>query len=385
MPDRDFDVVLYGATGFTGRQTVRYFAQHAPNGLRWAIAGRNRAKLEALNAAVPVCVAASDEPDSMDSLAARTRVVLSTAGPFELYSDSLVAACVGQRTAYVDITGETVWARTLIDRFHERAASDGTRIVPFCGFDCVPCDLGADWMFRRLGPRTAEIKACFQMKGGSPNGGTMATALHTWENGATRKMRDPFLLSPGISRAMQPLERDPRGAHYDADLRAWVAPWVMGVIDTRVVRRSNALLGRDCAYQEYTKFDAPLAAVKAVLFAGAGTAFETAMKIGSVRKTIRNRLPPGAGPSEEAMDGGWLRCELFGRSTDGRTARATLTGRGDPANRITVACVCEAALALACDAERLPARGGILTPASALGEVLLARLSPRGLTISDLT
>jgi short subunit dehydrogenase-like uncharacterized protein len=382
MPDRELDVVLYGASGFTGRQTVSYFQKHAPPGLRWAKAGRNRAKLEALGIPVPVLVAEADDDCALDRLAASTRVVLSTAGPFELYSDHLVAACVRNRTAYVDITGETVWARSVVDRFHDQAAAEGTRIIPFCGFDCVPCDLGADWMFRHLGADTSEIKACFQARGGTPNGGTIATALHTWENGAAKKMRDPFVLSPGVSRPLQPVEQDPNWAFYDQDFQTWLAPWVMGLIDTRVVRRSNLLLGRSYAYQEYTKFDGALAAPKAMLFTAFSGAAEFAMERRSIRRSMRKRMPSGSGPTAEAMDKGWLRCELFGRTADGRTARALLNAQGDPANRITVACVCESALCLACDGDQLPSRAGVLTPASGLGQRLLERLGSRGMTIA---
>lgn len=379
MPDRDFDVILYGATGFTGRQTVRYFAEHAPSSLRWAIAGRNVAKLEALDAKVPHFAADSSDQPALDALAARTRVILSTAGPFALYSDGLVDACVRQQTHWVDITGETVWVRSLIDRHHAKAAAEGTRIIPFCGFDCVPCDLGVFWIANQLGPETSEVKGYFQAKNGTPNGGTMATALLSVESGAMQKMREPFLLNPS-PRTPLPTEADPKGARYDADIQAWVAPWVMGSIDTRVVRRSAALLGRDFAYQEYAKFDSRLAAS---LVAGATGLLEGGLRFAAFRKLLR-RIEPGSGPDEKTMESGWFRCELFARTKDGRTAHALMSGQGDPANRITVKCVCESALALACDTGALPDRAGVLTPSTGIGQVLIDRLALRGITIAKL-
>jgi short subunit dehydrogenase-like uncharacterized protein len=148
MEEREFDVVLYGATGFTGQQTFRHFSQHAPEGLRWAIAGRNRQKLAALRATVPVLVADSTNECQIANLVSRTRVLLNTAGPFALYGDAIVAACVNSATHYVDITGETAWVRSLIERHHETAAKQGTRIIPFCGFDSVPADLGVGLLLK---------------------------------------------------------------------------------------------------------------------------------------------------------------------------------------------------------------------------------------------
>jgi len=269
--------------------------------------------------------------------------------------------------------------RSLIDRHHERAANDGTRIIPCCGFDCVPCDLGADWIWRQFGSKTSEVKAYFQAQGGSPNGGTMATALRGWETGTTKQMQEPFLLNAGGTREPRALEADPSSACFDKDVAAWVAPWVMSIIDTRVVRRSNFLLGRDIAYQE---FFGPTTRAKAIGVSLASKAAEAALGFAPVRGLIRKKLAPGTGPTEAAMDKGWLRCELIAKTTDGRRARATLTAKGDPANRITVLCVCEAALTLARGIQNLPELAGVLTPASGLGEALLERLKAKGFQIS---
>lgn len=377
MP-RDFDVVLYGATGFTGRQTVRYFADYAPQGLRWAIAGRNAAKLEGIGASVPAIAADSSDQPAIDAMVQRTRVLLTTAGPFAQYGNGLVDACVRFGTHYVDITGETTWVRSLIDRYHTRAAAEGTRIIPFCGFDSVPSDLGAACVANQL-EAPSEVKAYFRIRGGAPNGGTIASALNMAESGMVDSMRDLFLLSPGFQRAARDLEHDPTSAFYDAEADAWVAPCVMSTVNTRVVRRSCSITGVDFAYQEYMKCSGPMTAK---LIAGGGSVFEKLMKSAAGRRMLRAMTPkPGAGPSEKAMDSGWFRCELAGRGAGGRIARAVVEGKGDPANRVTVKCLCESALALACDGGQLPQRAGVLTPSTGIGEVLVDRLRARGISI----
>lgn len=379
MP-RDFDVVLYGATGFTGRQTVAYFTQHAPATLKWAVAGRNRAKLEALDAKVPILAADSNDQPGIDAIAARTRVLLTTAGPFALYGTPLVDACVRLRTHYADITGETHWVRMLIDRYHEKAAAEGTRIVPFCGFDSVPSDLGAMLIAQVLGPDTREIKAFFKMRGGL-NGGTLASLMNMMESGADKTIADPFLLSPSITRPPRDLERDPTRETFDTDARSWVTPFLMGKINTRVVRRSCALLGADFAYQEYTQFSGSFAGPLALVVATGSSLFDQAMHSAGVRRFVRSVSPaPGEGPSQRTMDHGWFRCEFFGKASSGRTAQGVISDTGDPGNRVTVKCLCESALALALD--QLPDRAGVLTPATALGDVLVTRLRARGMTLT---
>jgi len=377
---REFDVVLYGATGFTGRQTVRYFAKFAPSDLKWAIAGRNDSKLQALNGGVPVILADSSDQTAIGKMVQRTRVLLTTAGPFALYGTGIVDACVRFRTHYCDITGETPWVRKLIDRYQDKAAAEGTRLIPFSGFDSVPSDLGAMLIGRALGPQTATVKAFFQMSGGL-NGGTVASALNMAETGTDKLMRDPFLLSPLIQRPLKALERDPATAEFDEDAKAWVAPFVMSAINTRVVRRSCQILGVDFAYQEYLKMDGPMAGPLAVSIAAGTALFEAGLRFSPFRQFMRAVTPaPGTGPGEKTMDDGWFRCELVGQASDGRTARILITDKGDPGNRVTVKCLCESALALALD--ELPARAGFLTPSTGLGDVLVRRLRHRGMELS---
>lgn len=404
---REFDVVLYGATGFVGRQTVAYFAERA-GGLRWALAGRSPAKLEQVRiaagkgaAGAGVIVADAADAVALQALAARTAVVLSTAGPFALHGSALVAACVAQRTHYVDITGETPWVRELIDLHHEQAERDGTRIIPCCGFDSVPSDLGA-WLVvhairQQFGEPCVSVKACHSIRGGI-NGGTLASVFNIMESGQADRLADPFLLNPEDRRPRSAVgHADPVTPHHDADFDAWVGPFVMGPINTRVVRRSAALLGpsgdtgyaEGFAYQEYMRVGrGPIAAGAAAgLSLGMGMG-SLAMSIKPWRAVARAFMPgPGRGPSERTMDGGSFRCELVGSSTSGRQLRGRVAGQGDPGNRATTKFVCEAAMALASQLKALPGgerAGGVLTPASGLGGVLAQRLVAAGMTLEPM-
>jgi short subunit dehydrogenase-like uncharacterized protein len=396
--ERDFDIIVYGASGFVGKRAVRYLAAcAAANGLRWAIAGRDRAKLEPLAAAagdVPVFVADANDGGAIDAFTARTRVVLAMAGPFSLYAGKVVDACVRLGTHYADITGETPWVRTLVDRYHERAQANGTRIVPNCGFDSVPSDIGAYFLARamqhELGADCADIKAFHRMSGGV-NGGTLATLLLiSGEPAAAAAMRDPDLLTPAENRASLAVgQRDPIVAAYDGDAGGWVAPFVMGPINTRVVRRSAGLFalwneryGDRFTYQEYMFFPGPLGAALATSVAAATALAQASTAFAPARALIEPLVPkPGSGPSDSAIENGWFRCDLTARAADGRKMEASLAGDGDPGNAATVKFACEAALALAKDTEALPGgsgRGGLLTPATALGDVLIARLRAAG-------
>ena len=243
---RRFDLVLYGASGFVGRQAVAYLAQHA-RGLRWALAGRSPERLEAVRGSVDadIVVAYADDAAALQALAEQSRVVLSTAGPFALYGSKLVAACVQARTHYADITGETPWVRGLIERHHAQAAQDGTLIVPCCGFDSVPSDLGAWLLVQAMqaqhGEHCVDVKAAFSLRGGL-NGGTLASLFNVLNAGQQRAFEDPFLLNPPATAPADPQRHaDPGAPHRDADFGAWVGPFFMGPVNTRVVRRSAAL------------------------------------------------------------------------------------------------------------------------------------------------
>jgi short subunit dehydrogenase-like uncharacterized protein len=398
---RELDLILYGATGFVGRLAAEYVAQRAKAlGIRWGIAGRDRARLEKVaeksGGKPKLIVADSANATAIDLMAARTRVMVNMAGPFALHGDAVVNACVEERTHYADITGETAWVRGLIDRHHARAAKDGTRIIPFCGFDSVPSDLGtflvARHMQGKLGKDCNEVRAYHRVSGGF-NGGTIASFIRMHETGDYGRMRDPFLLDPGRHSAAEVARnRDPSGVRYEPAIGAWTGPFLMGFINTRVVRRSAALFeqwrepyGEGFGYQEYMRFGSRVGMARAALVNSAMSTFGLAMALAPTRTAMKRVLPkPGEGPSVKQMDEGWCECVLIGTAKDGTQVRGVVKHQGDPGNRATVRFVCESAFALVLDHDRLPGgrkRGGILTPATGLGDVLADRLRGDGTTI----
>ncbi len=397
-----YDVVIYGATGFTGRQAARYFANHAPDAgtLRWAIAGRNREKLELVHRSLPpdvgLIVADAKDTTAIEALVASTRVVLTTAGPYAAFGEPLLRACATRGVDYVDITGETVHVRRMIDRYHTTAERSGARIVPFCGFDSVPSDLGTLMLvehFRSRGQGAREVKGFFRAIGGL-NGGTAASLLEMMRSADdVRAMEDPLLLNPHDQRraADALANRDPRLPVLDPDLGRWVAPFFMGPINTRVVRRSHALAalaqadyGSGFSYQEYWDVGGPAAFVLASGATVGLTMFQMLSRFGGAADLLERFVPPpGEGPSEQTMDEGYFRAFFVGYADDGTKAWSLVADKGDPGNRATVKLVCESALALALERDRLPAapRAGILTPATALGMTLVARLRAAGMTL----
>ncbi len=377
MRKRDFDLVLYGATGFTGRQAAAYLKANAPRDLRWAIAGRDHAKLAALRVDVPILLADATDPAKIDAMVAQTRVLATTAGPFKLYGDPLVGACVRLGVNYADISGETARIRDLIDRYHQEAKSAGVRVVNFCAVSSIPSDVAIYLLNKHLGGRLSEAKGFFELAGGSFNGGTIASISHAHDSGDAAREKDVFLLGPERARPARRIERDPTGIHYDKDINVWTTRSPMGVSDTRAVRRSAALNDLDIVYQEYSAF--PAGYFSALSFNAGFSLFMAAMSVRSVRNFLQARIPPGAGPSEEKMDAGWFKLRVLGTSFSGSKAMATLGGQGDVGNRITVKCLCESALALALDEARLPDAYGVLTPTVAFGDVLPTRLRAAGM------
>ncbi len=406
---RSYDIVVFGATGFTGSQAARYLASHPERDkFRFAIGGRSEDKLHAVATDMAedglscdgVMVADGRDAAALDRLARKAHVVLSTAGPFAKFGSELVRACVAHGTDYVDITGETPWVRAMIDLHHVRAGNDGTRIIPCCGYDSIPSDLGmlfvADLFAQTTGMACTRVRAFHRGKGGI-NGGTVASMLNLQRDGGLSQLKDPFLLNPeGTRPASEREHRDPVGPIYSRQANAWVAPFFMGPINTRVVRRSHALLRQlpegvqplalDFSYQEYWKAPGVLGLAEAgALSAMQATTSMMGWLPGATKLVERVAVEPGEGPSEAAMDNGNFSCELVAQGETGEgevgAVQARLWGKGDPGNRITIKCVCESALLIALQPEALPREphGGVLTPASGLGLALVPRLEAAGI------
>jgi short subunit dehydrogenase-like uncharacterized protein len=402
--DRELDVVVFGATGFAGRLVAGYLAGHAPGGVRIGLAGRSgrrladvRAGLGAGASAWPLLVADSADPVSLAALVRAARVVVSTVGPYRAQGLALVQACAEAGTDYADLTGEVLFIRDSIDRCHDVATAAGARIVHCCGFDSVPSDLGVLGLYQAAradgaGDLLDTTLVVTALRGGV-SGGTLASMMGQQAEaraGAQRRLvADPYALSP--DRAAEPGlgdERDLLWARYDGGLRMWTGPFAMAGINTRVVRRSNALqgwaYGRRFRYREVTGFGAgpaaPLlaGAVSAALkAAGAGLAF------GPARAMLGPLLPaPGQGPSERTRRTGYFRIQIHTRTSAGARYLGAVEAWGDPGYAATSVMLGETALCLALDSSQLPDRAGVLTPATAMGAALATRLRSAGHTLT---
>lgn len=387
-PAARHDIILFGATGFTGGLVAEHMARTIePGRLSWALAGRDIRKLRKVRehlaminpawAELPIYQGASHDPESLHDLAARTRVMLTTVGPYTLHGEGLVAACVAEGCDYVDLTGEPGFWRGVIERHHDEAAAKGLRLVPCCGFDSIPHDLGVLYTVQQLRERGGhgplEIDGFVSARGGM-SGGTWNSALQIMADlrgGAgsrTERSRD----EPG--RVPRPAQARPK-IHYAKEVGRWAVP--MPTIDPLVVKRSAELMGGESLrYRHYfcTKSVAQLAA----LVGGAGMVF--ALSKTPARRVLERLRPPGAGPSEEQRARGWFKVVFVGRQ-GGQTVTTEVRG-GDPGYGHTAKMIAEAARCLVEDRERLPARHGVLTPASAMGEPLIERLRGTGMEFS---
>jgi short subunit dehydrogenase-like uncharacterized protein len=380
---RPFDLVLYGATGFTGRRTAH--ALHALGGhFRWAIAGRDPKRVASLAAELGVegIVADAADGEALAALAKSAKVVVSTAGPFALHSDTLVDACVANDTHWCDITGETAWVRRLIERHHEHATRTGTRIVPLCGFDSIPSDTCIERLEReaqqRFGEALREVEVCWKLKGGL-NGGTMASAREIGASGDWKRMGDPLLLSPLTASAPDGPRpsRDPSRPFRSSLDGRWLAPFMMGPVDTRVVRRTRLLAGLDprtLAHREGHDLGGWAYAWGGALALGA---LGLLMVSAPGRALLRWLSPaPGDGPTEARIASGSTRATFLGTTTSGRRLLLRLDAEGDAGNAVTVRCLVEAAQLLMEGTGSEP--GGVLTPVAAFGPALLKRLEATG-------
>jgi short subunit dehydrogenase-like uncharacterized protein len=400
-PERELDVVVWGATGFTGSLVAAYLAQRYGVGgdLRWALGGRSRDKLEALRDALggdtgadvsglPLVVGDADDEASLAALARRTRVVCTTVGPYARCGSKLVAACARAGTHACDLTGEVQWMRRMIDAHEREAAASGARIVHTCGFDSIPSDLGVFFLQREMrarhGAPSPHVKYRVRKFQGGFSGGTAASMLNLLEESARdpevrRLVADPYALNPE-GRRTGPDGPDQAAPAWDTDFAAWTAPFVMAAVNTRVVRRTNALTGyaygRDFRYDEAMLMGPGPAgwARAAALSAGLGGVL-LAGSIGPLRRALGRMLPaPGEGPSAAEREAGFFDVLLFGEQPDGRGEglRARVTGDRDPGYGSTARMLGESAVCLARD--ELAVGGGFWTPASAMGEPLLERL-----------
>lgn len=402
MSDRPFDLVLFGATGFTGKLVADYIARQGPRDLRWCIAGRSKEKLEAVRRELglgdlPIEVADNHDEKALDELAARTRVVCSTVGPFSKHGVLLVRAAAKHGTHYCDITGEPQFIRRSIDENHEEAVRTKARIVHCCGYDSIPFDLGVHMLWdhaKKTGSKGLRWAKGFAGETrGSMSGGTIASMAGLMEEATRdrdirRLLADPHGLDPvRAGRTDDPFEQDQRGVRWDEDIERWTAPFLMATVNTRVVRRSNALVeghyGEGFRYHEAMSMPkGPKGLVAATAVTAALGGFATALAIPATRHLLAEKLlpKPGEGPSKERRDSGYFKVRLVAETEEGKKIRGRVEGDSDPGYGETAKMLGESALCLAKDADGLPPIAGVLTPASAMGMVLVERLRASSMT-----
>ena len=380
MSSSKFDIVVYGATGFTGQLVAEYLAAQYKGDatLKWAMAGRSKDKLASVRDAIgasantPLIVADSSDVASLKAMVGQAKCVISTVGPYQLYGNDLIAVCVEAGTDYVDLCGEPIWMRQMIDKYEAAAKASGARIVFSCGFDSVPFELGAFFVQeeakRAFGAPASRVKGRVRNMRGTLSGGTAASAKATFDAVAkdlslVTILNDPFALTPGFTGPKQPRGNKPA---YEEDLKSWAAPFMMALINTRNVHRSNMLMGfpygREFIYDE-------------MVLTGNGEKGESNAKLvmaANTGKTGPNAPKPGEGPSKEERENGLYDLLYVAVAPDGRQVRATVKGDRDPGYGSTSKMISECAVCLLRDTPDVPA--GFWTPGAAMRHKLIKRL-----------
>ena len=382
--DKKFDIIIYGATGFTGSLGAKYMDKYS-NEFKWAIAGRDSNKLEKLQNEIPgkpeIIIADANDEQALLKLTASTKVVASYAGPFNKYSNLLVKACVETGTHYVDITGEAIWVRDLIDNYHQRCIDNKIKIIPACGYDSIPSDLGTYFTAKQVNEPLKSIFAYHNMSGGV-SGGTIESAFTMRDFKSKHKMGHPFLLNPegSYSKNQKLLSKDYFSIKKNKKLNKWVIPFVMAITNTRPVRRSAALMeakqqsyGPDFVYNEFQMVNKySVALVTTVSLAVLGMII-----VSPFRNFLRKFFPkPGTGPNEKTRNNGWYEALFVAKTTKNQEYVYRMYGKGDPGYKSTSMFLVESAISLLNNSDI--GEYGVLTPATGLGDDLIIRLKDQG-------
>ena len=402
MKKINYDLIIWGATGFTGQLVAEYLLQQYGVGqtLNWAIAGRSRQKLEELcdkleEEDLPILTADSHDAASLKALVKQTKVICSTVGPYARHGSELVAACVENGVDYCDLTGEVQWIRRMIDQHHEKAKNNGVKIVHCCGFDSIPSDMGVFFLQQsakeKYGQYCQHIKLRVKAAKGGPSGGTIASLNNVLEEAQQdpsvfQILENPYSLNPKGEQSGNDLP-DLDSAAFDKDFNAWIGPFIMAAINTKVVRRSHALAGypygKDFMYDEATLCGPGLSGrIKAQVLASAISVMSGGSPNSLLKKTADFFLPkPGEGPSKIQRETGFYNLALFGKMKNGLSIKGKVKGDRDPGYGSTSKMLGESAVCLAKDRDTLPKTSGVLTPSIAMGNLLLERLEQNaGLT-----
>ncbi len=393
---REFDIILMGATGFTGKRAASYLRKNAPAHLKIGLAARNRVRLQQVGAELDFPESALFVADTLDeaqvsNIISKARILISTVGPYSLYGEHVISSCAALGTHYLDITGEVGFIKSMTDKYQKQAQESGAIIIPFSGFDSVPAELSLLMLSKHFSSEDeVYIKSYYSLKGGL-NGGTIATMLNKFETGEYKLMNNPRL---AMDSDEQDIGKTPDQyfAGYDSSQKRWVAPFIMSSINSKVVYRSagifrgrNQPLFKSIAYSEHAslgKWYNPIP------FLITMTSLILLQKLGPFswfRKLIRSIAPaPGEGPSEKSIEQGFFKITSVATSKNGQTASISCSYTGDPSNKATVFFLCESALALVdrLDSDAVFNYSGFLTPSTALGNDLVTRLSSNGYFIS---
>ncbi|WP_100656780.1 saccharopine dehydrogenase family protein [Alteromonas flava] len=403
---KSFDVVVFGATSFVGKITCRYLADNYLDGsLNWAIAARSQSKLNDLAEElgltdIPQIIADAGDQASIDALVAQTKVVISTVGPYALYGEPMVKACAEQGTDYVDLTGEPQWIRAMLDKYEEQAAKSGARIINCCGFDSIPSDLGVYFLqmaaHEKFGEYCDHVKTRVKAMKGGASGGTVASLINVVKQASSdpklrKLLANPYALCP-TGHPFKAYQTNLAHAKFEQETGSWIAPFIMASINTRVVHRTNGLLG--AAYGERFIYDEAMMTgknAKGGIMGWTVTAAISGLMIGAAipptRWVLENTIlpKPGEGPSEKEQETGFFDFRIFGLTPSNKQIVVKVTGDRDPGYGSTAKMLAESAICLAKDDAMQEVPGGFHTPAFAFKEHLILRLQENaGLTFSVL-
>lgn len=392
MSSKSFDIILVGATGFTGRRAVKYFIDHAPETLKWGIAARNPQKLKNIAQEQGIepdrCFKVdTTNPEDVNQIVERTRIIVTTVGPFSLYGEELIRQCAENGTHYLDITGEVGFIQKMIYKYEKEAIKSGAILIPFSGFDSVPADITSYLLSREFDkPKRLSIKSYYSISGGF-NGGTISTMLNKFETGEYKEMSDPKLLIQDLAQKVHKTD----GAQFfgfDNLIKKWSAPFIMGTINSKVVYRTASLFSEENKYAEsigYSEHSAlgswynPLPFLFISIFMIALTLLGP---YNWFRNIIKKIMPsPGEGPSEESIENGFFSLTAYAFTENSEQRELKMSYPGDPGNKSTIFFLCESALHLAEKNHAFIGRKGFLTTTSALGPDFIERLKQRGLKI----
>jgi len=394
MSTKPFDIILVGATGFTGRRAVKYLTDHAPESLEWGIAARNTQKLARISDDFSIgrdrCFKVdTTDPEDVKKIIHQTRIIVTTVGPFSLYGEELIKQCAETGTHYLDITGEVGFIKKMIAKYEDAAIQNGSILIPFSGFDSVPADITAYSLSKEFTEASKiSIKSYYNISGGF-NGGTIATMLNKFESGEYKEMNDPALLLKGADQKLHKTDGT-RFFGYDSLISKWSAPFIMGTINTKVVYRSASLYDRNdhkyadsIGYSEHSALGPwynPLPFLFISLFL---TTLTLLGPYSWFRILLKKIMPaPGEGPSEESIQNGYFRLKAYATDNGRNTSTLTMSYPGDPGNKSTIFFLCESALFLAERDQSFLGEKGFLTTMTALGPEFIERLKSRGLKLT---